>query len=98
MSNIIRWQSKLTLDLFPLLLAFRGRDNFYNVADCGGYPACIYQNKYGQTFACLAFNTRLVEQSLSADLTLAFNPSFCPREVNLLPEFYYTMGILALSY
>ncbi len=89
MSNIGRWQFKFILDLFPLLLALRGRYNFCNMARWGDYREYTYRNNYGRAFDWLAFNSFLVEQSLSADLALAFDPSFLPKSGKHTPGIGY---------
>lgn len=89
MSNIGRWQFKFILDLFPLLLALRGRYNFCNMARWGDYREYTYRNNYGRAFGWLAFNRFLVEQSLSADLALAFDPSFLPKSGKHTPGIGY---------
>lgn len=89
MSNIGRWQFKFILDLFPLLLALRGRYNFCNMARWGDYREYTYRNNYGRAFDWLDFNSFLVEQSLSADLALAFDPSFLPKSGKHTPGIGY---------
>lgn len=92
MSNIGRWQFKFILDLFPLQLALRGRYNFCNMARWGDYREYTYRNNYGLAFDWLAFNRFLVEQSLSADLALAFDPSFLPKSGKHTPgiDYFYS--------
>lgn len=89
MSNIGRWQIKFILDLFPLLLALRGRYNFCNMARWGDYREYTYRNNYGRSFDWLAFNRLLVKQSLSTDLALAFDPSFLPKSGKHTPGIGY---------
>jgi hypothetical protein len=78
-SSIGSWQYKFMSNLFSLLLAMRGRYNFCNMARWSSTVESTFRNNYGKTFAWLEFNRLLVEQYLSDDLAIAFDPSFLPK-------------------
>lgn len=73
------WQHKFILHLFPLWLVIRGRYNFMNLARHGDYIEDTYRNNFARSFDFLTFNQHLVEQTLSSDRILAFDPVFIPK-------------------
>ena len=79
MSSIKSWQYKFMSNLFSLLLAMRGRYNFCNMARWHSSAESTFRDNYAKTFAWLEFNRLLVEQYLSDDLAIAFDPSFVPK-------------------
>lgn len=74
-----QWQRKFILHLFPLWMVIRGRYNFINLARYGEYIEDSYRNNFARSFDFLSFNQHLVEQTLSSDRILAFDPVFIPK-------------------
>jgi len=76
-------------NLFSLLLAMRGRYNFCNMARWSSTVESTFRDNYGKAFAWLEFNRLLVEQYLSDDLAIAFDPSFVPKSGKHTPGISY---------
>ena len=74
-----KWQRQFLLHLFVLWLSIRGRHNFANLARYGSYGEGAYRNNFAKTFDWLSFNRRLCQQALSADVALAFDPSYLAK-------------------
>ncbi|MEM9009575.1 MAG: transposase [Cyanobacteria bacterium P01_F01_bin.86] len=89
MSSIKSWQFKFMSNLFSLLLAMRGRYNFCNMARWGSTVESTFRDNYAKAFAWLEFNRLLVEQYLSDDLAIAFDPSFVPKSGKHTPGLGY---------
>ena len=89
MSSIGSWQFKFMSNLFSLLLAMRGRYNFTNMARWSSAAESTFRDNYAKTFAWLEFNRLLVEQYLSDDLAIAFDPSFLPKSGKHTPGLGY---------
>jgi hypothetical protein len=83
------WKYKFILQLMPLMLSIRGRYNFFNLARWGDYSESAYRKNFERPFNWLAFNTELVNQSLSEDLVIAFDPSFLPKSGKHTPGLGY---------
>lgn len=77
--TIGKCQRKFILHLFPLWLVIRGRYNFMNLSRYGEYIEDTYRNNFARSFDFLTFNQKLVEESLSKDCILAFDPVFIPK-------------------
>jgi hypothetical protein len=73
------WQRKFLIHLFVLWLSIRGRHNFVNLARYGKYLEYTYRKHFARPFDFLAFNTILVEEHLSADRIIAFDPSYLEK-------------------
>mgnify|MGYP000409817363 CR=1 FL=1 len=89
MSSIGSWQFKFMSNLFSLLLAMRGRYNFCNMARWSSSVESTFRDNYAKSFAWLEFNRLLVEQYLSDDLAIAFDPSFVPKSGKHTPGLGY---------
>ena len=89
MSSIGSWHFKFMSNLFSLLLAMRGRYNFCNMAPWCSTVESTFRDNYAKSFAWLAFNRLLVEQYLSDDLAIAFDPSFVPKSGKHTPGLGY---------
>lgn len=89
MSSIGSWQFKFMSNLFSLLLAMRGRYNFCNMARWSSSVESTFRENYAKSFAWLEFNRLLVEQYLSDDLAIAFDPSFVPKSGKHTPGLGY---------
>ena len=89
MPGLGRWQFKFILNLFPLLLAMRGRYNFSNMARWSEYQESTFRENYDRPFDWLGFNSLLDKRFLSADLAIAFDPSFVPKSGKHTPGIGY---------
>lgn len=89
MSSIGSWQFTFISNLFSLLLSIRGRYNFCNMARWSSSVESTFRDNYAKPFAWLEFNRLLVEQYLSDDLALAFDPSFVPKSGKHTPGLGY---------
>ena len=89
MSSIGSWQFKFMSNLFSLLLAMRGRYNFCNMARWSSTVESTFRDNYAKSFSWLEFNRLLVEQYLSGDLAIAFDPSFVPKSGKHTPGLGY---------
>lgn len=89
MSSIKSWQFKFMSNLFFLLLAMRGRYNFCNMARWSSSVESTFRDNYAKPFAWLEFNGLLVDQYLSDDLAIAFDPSFVPKSGKHTPGLGY---------
>ena len=76
-------------NLFSLLLAMRGRYNFSNMARWSSAVESTFRDNYAKTFAWIEFNRLLVEEYLSDDLAIAFDPSFVPKSGKHTPGLGY---------
>jgi len=82
MQNIGKSQEKFLVHFFALLVAFRGRANFENLARQGIYHESSYRNHFDKDFDFLKFNRLLVEQHCSDQVAIAFDPSFISKSGN----------------
>lgn len=91
-SGIGKWQRKFILHLFPLWLSIRGRHNYINLARYSEHGEDTYRNNAGRSFPFLEFNQQLVEQSLSNNCIIAFDPTYIPKSGKYTPGvgFYYS--------
>lgn len=89
MSSIGSWQFKFMSNLFSLLLAMRGRYNFCNMARWSSVVESTFRDNYAKAFAWIEFNRLLVEEYLSDDLAIAFDPSFVPKSGKHTPGLGY---------
>ena len=89
MSSLGSWQFKFMSNLFSLLLAMRGRYNFCNMARWSSSVESTFRDNYAKSFGWLEFNRLLVEQYLSDDLAIAFDPSFVPKSGKHTPGLGY---------
>lgn len=87
--KISQWQRNFILHLFPLWMVIRGRYNFVNLARYGEYIEDTYRNNFARPFDFLTFNQQLVEQSLSQNCILAFDPVFIPKSGKHTPGVNY---------
>lgn len=87
--KIGQWQRNFILHLFPLWMVIRGRYNFVNLARYGKYIEDTYRNNFARPFDFLTFNQKLVEQSLSQNCILAFDPVFIPKSGKRTPGINY---------
>lgn len=74
--KVSAWQRRFMLHLFRLWLGLRGRYNFLNLARQGDYCEYTYRKHFQKGFDFLTFNLQLMDQSLSQDRIIAFDPSY----------------------
>lgn len=89
MQNIGKSQAKFLVHFFTLLIAFRGRANFENLARQGKYNESTYRNNFDKDFDFLNFNRLLVEQYCSEEVAIAFDPSFISKSGKFTPGLGY---------
>jgi hypothetical protein len=89
MQNIGKSQAKFLVHFFTLLIAFRGRANFENLARQGEYNESTYRNNFDKDFDFLNFNRLLVEQTCSEEVAIAFDPSFISKSGKYTPGLGY---------
>ena len=77
--RIGNWQRKFIINLFSLWFSIRGRHNYTNLARYGQYGEDTYRHNAGRSFPFLTFNQHLVEQFLSKDCLLAFDPTYISK-------------------
>ncbi len=87
--KIGKWQRNFILHLFPLWMVLRGRYNFVNLSRYGEYIEDTYRKNFARPFDFLSFNQKLVEQSLSENCILAFDPVFIPKSGKHTPGVNY---------
>jgi hypothetical protein len=78
-NDLTAWQRKFLLHLFPLWLGMEGRHNFINMARYGDFVESTYRNNFAKRINFLEINLQLVQDNLSQDRALAFDPSFLPK-------------------
>lgn len=79
MPKVGKCQYKFLLHFFSLLISFRGRANFINLARQGEYNESSYRNNYDKDFDFLAFNKQLIKSSCEGEMVIAFDPSFISK-------------------
>lgn len=77
--RIGKWQRKFIINLFALWFSIRGRHNYINLARYGQYGEDTYRHNAGRSFPFLTFNQHLVEQFLSKDCVIAFDPTYVSK-------------------
>jgi len=77
--RIGEWQRKFIIHLFALWFSIRGRHNYTNLARYGQYGEDTYRHNAGRYFPFLTFNQHLVEQFLSKDCMIAFDPTYLSK-------------------
>lgn len=77
--RIGKWQHKFIIHLFSLWFSIRGRHNYTNLARYGQYGEDTYRHNAGRSFPFLTFNKHLIEQFLSKDCLLAFDPTYISK-------------------
>lgn len=89
MQNVGKSQAKFLVHFFTLVIAFRGRANFENLARQGNYNESTYRNNFDKDFDFLKFNQLLVEQYCSEEVAIAFDPSFISKSGKCTPGLGY---------
>lgn len=98
MPNITKWQKDFMINLFWLLFAYRGRHNFENLARQSDYNESTFRNNYSKSFDFLSFNQALIREYCSAELVIAFDPSFISKSGKQTPGLgYFWSGCAGLA-
>lgn len=87
--RVSAWQRRFMLHLFGLWLGLRGRYNFLNLARQGNYGEYTYRKHFQKSFDFLTFNIHLMDQYLSQDRIIAFDPSYVRKSGKLTPGVGY---------
>jgi len=74
-SGIDKRRRDFIIHLFTLWLSIRGRYNYVNLARYGKYGEDTYRNNSGRSLPFLEFNRKLVQEYLSTDCMIAFDPT-----------------------
>jgi len=80
MLKIGKCQRKFLTHFFTLMIAFRGKANFQNLARQGQYNESTYRNNFDKDFDFLEFNQKLIESVCDKELALVFDPSFISKK------------------
>lgn len=78
-NGINKSQKKFIKHILILFMGIRGRYNFLNMARYGTYSEQSYRNNFEKRFDFIGFNVELINQSCSAHLIIAFDPSYIPK-------------------
>ena len=78
-SGIDKRRRDFIIHLFTLWLSIRGRYNYTNLARYGKYGEDTYRNNSSRSFPFLEFNRKLVQEYLSTDCMIAFDPTYVSK-------------------
>lgn len=87
--RVSAWRRRFMLHLFGLWLGLRGRYNFLNLARQGNYGEYTYRKHFQKSFDFLTFNIHLMDQYLSQDRIIAFDPSYVHKSGKHTPGVGY---------
>lgn len=79
MAKVGQWQTRFLVELFSLWLSLRRRYNFMQLSRWGRYREDTYRANFSLSFNWLRFNGMLVDQYLSDNLVIAFDPSYLTK-------------------
>jgi len=92
--NIGKCQQKFLTHFFTLIIAFRGRANFENLARQGQYNESTYRNNFDKDFDFFEFNKQLIELSCDKERAIVFDPSFICKSGKSTPGLgYFYSGV-----
>lgn len=92
--KIGKCQQKFLTHFFTLMIAFRGRSNFENLARQGQYNESTYRNNYDKDFDFFEFNKQLIESVCDKERAIVFDPSFISKSGKLTPGLgYFWSGV-----
>lgn len=86
MANLAKFRRDFILSVMLIYLSLRGRYTFSGLARHGQYCEKSYRLHFEEGFDFLAFNKTLLEESLSEERILAFDPSYLPKSGNKTPN------------
>ncbi len=79
-------RQKFIQHILILFMGLRGRYNFINMARYGEYSEKTYRNQMEQTFDWAGFNTEFIRTHCSAELILAYDPSYLSKSGKKTPH------------
>lgn len=98
MQGVNKWQQKFIIHLFPLLLGFRGRMNFANLARQSRWNESSYRNNYSKNFDFMKFNQLLIDEYCSEERIVVLDPSFIRKSGKRTPGLgYFWSGVAGQS-
>jgi hypothetical protein len=86
MSGLNKPRRIFITSIMILYLSMRGRYTFKGFERYGEYCEKSYRLQFEKTFDFLEFNKILIQQNLSRDLILAFDPSYLPKSGKKTPN------------
>ncbi len=89
MPKIGKCQVKFLTHFFTLMIAFRGRANFENLARQGSYNESTYRNNFDKDFDFLKFNSLLIASCCEKEIAIAFDPSYISKSGKSTPGLGY---------
>lgn len=85
MPDINEWQLEFLLHNFEHQCSIRGKHNFVNMARYSTKNESTYRSNYGKDFDFLRFNYELINNSLSSQRAVAFDPSYIKKSGRKTP-------------
>ena len=77
--RINKSRKKFFVHIMMLFLSIRGRINFLQMARYGHMQESSYRENFKKEFDFKSFNTVLIQETMSRDKILAFDPTFIPK-------------------
>lgn len=94
MPKIGKCQEIFLTHFFTLMIAFRGRANFENLARQGQYNESTYRNNFDKDFDFFEFNKQLIESVCDKERAIVFDPSFISKSGKTTPGLgYFWSGV-----
>lgn len=72
-------RKKFIVNVLCQILCIKGKLNFLQLERYGNYSEQTYRNQYEQKFDFFAFNKKLIDQVVSCERIIAFDPSYIPK-------------------
>jgi hypothetical protein len=85
MKNFNVQRNNFMTHLFSLFLSIKGRINFLQFERFGKFDEQTYRNNFEKEFAFLEFNKNIIKEHCSANLAIAFDPSFISKSGKKTP-------------
>jgi len=85
MKNLNVQRNNFMTHLFSLFLSIKGRMNFLQFERFGKFDEQTYRNNFEKEFAFLEFNKNIIKEHCSANLAIAFDPSFISKSGKKTP-------------
>jgi len=85
MKNLNAKRINFIIHLFSLFLSIKGRMNFLQFERFGKYDEQTYRNNFEKEFPFLEFNKNVIKEYCSANLAIAFDPSFISKSGKKTP-------------
>jgi len=82
------------IHFFTLMIAFRGKANFENLARQGQFNESTYRNNYDKEFDFFEFNKQLIDSTFEQERAIVFDPSFISKSGKSTPGLgYFYSGV-----